>query len=259
MNYFYNTLLALVQPIPFCLLLLFAMAALSRPKSVKRMCFWMAVAVLLFCGNKWVVEGLARPLEGRYLPPDPIPEADCILVLSGGTLARLPPRSTVEVGDAGDRVLYGATLYRKGRAPRIICTGNVATGAIAVRPAAQDMAELLEMLGVPRAAIILETKARNTHEHATNLYPLLQEQGFKRVLLVTSAMHMPRSVGVFKQLCPGIEFVPAPTDFRATERVPAPWYHELTNVIPTPRDLLNFSEVMHEYFGIAYYRMRDWM
>jgi uncharacterized SAM-binding protein YcdF (DUF218 family) len=219
----------------------------------------MAVAALLVCGNGWVVGGFARHLERRYLPPDPVPQADCIVVLSGGTCSRIPPRTTVEIGDAGDRVLYAAYLYRQGRAPRIICTGGVATGGIALRPAAEDMAEFVEMLGVAKEAIIKETKARNTHEHATNLYPLLQERGFKHVLLVTSAVHMPRSIGAFRRLCPGIEFIPAPTDFRTTERIPAPWQHELTHLIPTPRNLLDFSEVMHEYLGIAYYWIRGWM
>jgi uncharacterized SAM-binding protein YcdF (DUF218 family) len=121
------------------------------------------------------------------------------------------------------------------------------------------MAELLRSLGVPSEKIIVETNARNTHEHATILYPLLKEQRFRHVLLVTSAMHMPRSMGVFKRLCPGIEFIPAPTDFRAPERIPAPWYRTLKGFIPTPQNLLNFSEVMHEYLGIAYYKLRGWL
>jgi uncharacterized SAM-binding protein YcdF (DUF218 family) len=72
-------------------------------------------------------------------------------------------------------------------------------------------------------------------------------------------MHMPRSVGSFRRLCPGTEFIPAPTDFRITERVPKPWYHELAALIPTAANLKSFSEVMHEYVGIAYYRVRGWM
>ena len=119
--------------------------------------------------------------------------------------------------------------------------------------------ELLQNLGVPKEKIILETKARNTHEHATILCPLLGEQRFQHVLLVTSAMHMPRSMGVFKRLCPGIEFIPAPTDFRAPQRIPLPWYRRVTGFVPTPQNLLNFSEVSHEYLGIAYYKLRGWL
>lgn len=72
-------------------------------------------------------------------------------------------------------------------------------------------------------------------------------------------MHMPRAMGVFKKDCAGIEFIPAPTDFRITERIPTPWYQDLKGLVPTPLNLLLFSEAMHEYVGIAVYRVRGWM
>jgi len=98
----------------------------SPPRSqlFARLCFWLGLAVLLICGNLWVVEALTRNLEWKQLPPDPVPEAHAIVVLSGGILRHVPPRPTIEVGDAGDRLLYGAHLFRQGRAPHIICTGK---------------------------------------------------------------------------------------------------------------------------------------
>jgi len=259
MSFLYSILLKLLYPTSLCLLLLGAAALFRKRAVICRVCFSLAVAVLLVCGNGWLVGGITRHLEWRYLPLNPVPQADCILILSGGILGRIPPRPTVEVADAGDRVLYGAHLFRQGKAPQIICTGNVATGGVAARPAAEDMAELLEEINVPKDSILTETNSEDTHQHAKNLYPMFQTRGFKRVLLVTSAMHMPRSVGTFRRLCPGIDFIPAPTDFRVTERIPAPWYHQLTALVPTPRHLLDFSEVMHEYLGMAYYRLHGWM
>jgi uncharacterized SAM-binding protein YcdF (DUF218 family) len=120
------------------------------------------------------------------------------------------------------------------------------------------MAEFLQMLSVPAEVIIKETRARNTREHARNLQALFPERGFRRVLLVTSAMHMPRSMGVFRRLCPGIEFIPALTDFRVVKSTGA-WYTQVFAPIPTPHQLMNFSEAMHEYLGIAYYGVRGWM
>jgi len=179
-------------------------------------------------------------------------------VLSGGIRGRVPPRPTVEVSDGGDRVIYGAYLYRQHKAPRIICTGNVATGGVAPRPAALDMAEFLEMVGVGAEAIITEIASENTHEHAKNLRAVFQKQGIKRVLLVTSAMHMPRSVATFRRLCPEVQFTPAPTDFHCTQASPTAWYRKLTGFIPTPSHLLAFSAVMHEYLGIAWYKFKGW-
>jgi uncharacterized SAM-binding protein YcdF (DUF218 family) len=193
------------------------------------------------------------------LPPvvGGLPIADVILVLGGGTWPKILPRPTVEVAEAGDRVLYAAYLFRHGMAHRVLCTSGVATGGIASRPAAEDMAELLENIGVPPGAILKETMSSNTHEHAANLPALLKEHAFKRVLLVTSALHMPRAMGVFKRSCPGIEFIPAPTDFRVVD-VERPWYREIINLIPTPSSYVQFSETMHEYLGLAYYWLRGW-
>jgi uncharacterized SAM-binding protein YcdF (DUF218 family) len=259
MSFLYNLFLELLYPTSLCALLLVAAAVFRKRQKLSRVCFWAAFAVLMVCGNGWLVGGMTRHLEWQYLPPSHVPEADCIVILSGGIMGQTPPRPMIEVGEAGDRVLYGAYLYRQGKAPRIICTGNVATGGFAARPISEDMADFLEMLGVPKAAIITETKSGNTHEHAKNLYPVLRERGFTNVLLVTSAMHMPRSIGTFRRLCPGIKFVPAPTDFRETVEIPRPWYNSITALIPTPKHLSDFSEVMHEYLGMEYYRMRGWM
>ncbi len=259
MSFLHSVLLKLLYPTSLCVVLLLAAAGLRKSKALSRVCFWLSVAALLVCGNGWLSGGLIRNLEWQYLPSNPVPEADCIVILSGGVMSRTPPRPTIEIGEAGDRVLYGAHLFHQSKAPRIICTGNVATGGFAARPVSEDMADLLETLGVPKEAIITETKSGNTHEHAKNLYPVFQERGFTNVLLVTSAMHMPRSIGVFRRLCPGIEFIPAPTDFQVTERIPKPWYSEVATIIPTPRNLSDFSEAMHEYLGIAYYKLRGWM
>ena len=258
MSFLYSLFLKSLYPTSLAVLLLLASAVLRKREKLRRALFWMAVVILLVCGNGWVGEYSIRNLERRYPSPNPVPEADCILVLSGGTLAKIPPRPTIEVSEAGDRVLYGACLFRQHRAPRILCTGDVGTGGIALRPAALDMAELLESVGVPKEAILTEVEARDTHQHARNLEPVFKERQFKRVLLVTSAMHMPRSVGVFRKLCPQVEFIPAPTDFRVVD-FPLPWYRELAELIPTPIHLVNFSDMMHEYLGIAYYKLRGWM
>ena len=220
---------------------------------------YLAVLILLVSGNGWVVGAMSRQLEWRYLAPEPMPAADAIVVLSGGVLTKTPPRATVEVNDSGDRVLYAAALYRQGKAPLIVCTGNVGTGGVKARPEAEDMAELLQSIGVDERAIVNELKAQNTHEHAVNLCPMFEQRQIKRVLLVTSALHMPRSMGVFQHSCPAVEYIPAPTDFRNTTGAPVVWYREAMNLLPTPRRLLDFTNAAHEYLGLTYYRLRGWI
>ena len=258
LGFVYSVLLKLLYPTSVALVLFLA-AAVVRRAALRRLFYGLALAVLLICGNGWVVRALVLPLESMYPASDPVPGADAILVLSGGIHARTPPRPTVEVSEAGDRVLYGAELFRRGKAPQIICTGDVGTGALGTHPEAEDMAELLRMIGIPDTAIFLETKAQNTHEHAINLCPIFAERKIHRVLLVTTAMHMPRSIGVFRQSCPAVEYVAAPTDFRVTSGPPAPWYRHVIDPLPTPQSLADFTSVSHEYIGLLYYRLRGWL
>ncbi len=258
--FLYSILRMLFYPTSIALILLVASAVTLRQRpNLSRRCFWLAIATILVCGNGWLVGSLTSHLERKHLAPVPVPDADAILVLSGGIWAKRPPRPTVEIGEAGDRLLYGGYLYRQKKAPALICTGGVATGGLTLRPIADDMSELLQILGVPPEAVITEGESGNTREHARNLVPIFAKRGDKRVLLVTSALHMPRSLGVFRKACPSIEFIPAPTDFRVTDPVPHPWHRKLPGLIPTPSSLQAFCEVTHEYLGMAYYRLRGWM
>lgn len=258
-GFLYSVLLQLLNPAVVATALLLAAALLRRRQAARRLCFALALGVLLVCGNGLVVHRMVRALEWQHLPPDPVPSADAVVILSGGMRAQNYPRPTVEVSETGDRVLYGAELYRRGKAPVVISTGGVGPGSVARRPEAEDMADLLEMVGVPRPAVVLETESQNTHDHALNLCPMFVERRIGRVLLVTSAMHMPRSLAVFRRGCPQVDYVPAPTDFRATRPLSGAWYRTAAAMLPTPRNLMEFSDATHEYIGMLYYRLRGWI
>ena len=258
MSFAYSIFLKLLHPTSLSLILLLGSAVFRRRERVRRGLFWGGIGILVICGNGLLWRGPSRHLERQYLPVGPLPKAEAILILSGGVERRLPPRPTVEVGEAGDRLLYGAYLYRSGLAPVVICTGGSATGGAGSRSLAAEMVEFLSLLGLPKEKMLTEGESSNTHEHAVNLGPLFKERKIKRVLLVTSALHMPRSVGVFRRLCPEVEFIPAPTDFRVVDQ-PRPWYREVAGMIPTPGNLVGFSEMFHEYLGMVEYRVRGWM
>ncbi len=259
MDFLYNILLKLLYPTSLAVVFLLGSALFRNRKIVHRIFFWTGLAFLLVCGNGRVSGWMIKRLESQYPPSDPVPMADCIVVLSGGTVSKVPPRPSIEINRGGNRVLYAARLYRDGKAPLVVCTGGLATAGPDPRAYADDMAELLEFFGVPKSAILTERKAENTHEHAQNLEELLEQKKLKRILLVTSAIHMPRSIAVFKRLCPGREFIPAPTDFRVTVGFPKPWYHRLVGFIPTPKNFDDFSEASHEYLGMLYYQMKGWL
>ncbi len=119
-------------------------------------------------GNRLVSMALVRALEWRHpaLSETTLPSADAIVVLGGGTRQWLAPRPWHEVGEAGDRVLYAARLYRAGVAPVVVVSGGQGTldnpGTVSEANAMQDM---LVDLGVPDEAIVVEGVSRNTYEN----------------------------------------------------------------------------------------------
>jgi len=259
LSFLYSVLVACLSPVTPIALLLLTAIVFRRHARISLLCSTLAFTVVLICGNGWFVGAMMRSLESASVPLEQSAVADAIVVLSGGTLPAIYPRTTVEVTDAGDRVLYAAELFRQHRAPRVVVTGGVATGGIKERPAADDMADLLERLGVDRSAVIIERNAQNTHEHAVNLCPMLARTNIRRVLLVTSAVHMRRSLGVFRHTCPALDYTPAPTDFRSVRGVPVPWYRHLARIVPTVHSMVDFSDVAHEYLGLLYYRAQGWL
>lgn len=219
----------------------------------------LAIALIWVAGNEWVASTLTRSLEWQYLPPEEFPDADVAVILSGGTAAKLYPRSTVEVDGAGDRVIYGAHLYHQGIVPKLMVSGGAVPYVGESITEADQMTELLLMLGVPEDAIWQETYSRNTYENAYYSREFLDEKGINRILLVTSAFHMPRSVMIFEQQ--GFEVIPAPTDYSITqegwEQLWAPdFVDQLLNLFPSASNLNSTTHVLKEYLGLFLYRLR---
>jgi uncharacterized SAM-binding protein YcdF (DUF218 family) len=220
----------------------------------------LALLGLWLGGNKIIANGLARSLEWQNIPPEELPQADVIVVLGGGTDPIEYPRRTVEINSAGDRMFYAAQLYKKGKAPLILLSGGtIAFQGIKESSPAEDMGVVMEMLGVPQQAIWLETKSRNTYENSIFCEKMLKEKGLQHIILVTSAMHMPRALGLFRHQ--GLDVTPAPTDFTVTQ---TGWEHlmepsietQIINFFPNTSNLSLTTRVLKEYFGLFYYKIR---
>lgn len=231
----------------------------------------LALIVLLLGSNTWVADGLVKSLEWQQIPAGKLPTADAIVVLGGATKPAFPPRPAVDLSEEGDRVFYGAQLYREGKAPVVIASGgrifwhgggsdppNVAKASLSE---SADMAEILKTLGVPTSAILQDPTSLNTYQNAVNVRQIMKERGIRRVLLVTSAMHMPRSLRIFQRL--GIEVIPAPTDFQITqqeldEHNSSPQATVLS-LLPDADRLEMTTRALKEYIGSLVYRLRGWL
>lgn len=223
-------------------------------------CIVAAILVLFVAGNGWVANTLMQSLERRYTLPNPLPTADMIVVLAGGKCPQFRSNHPVDPGEGGDRLAYGDYLFRMGKAPAILCTGGTGAGDVSGRAAAEEMKAFYQMRGIPDDAIIVEDKARNTREHPMYCVPILRERKVKRILLVTSASHMPRSVAVFHRFDPELEIIPAPTDFQSAEINKQTVIWTVIRLLVPKSDSLDLTTTaLHEYVGIAYYTVRGWM
>lgn len=221
----------------------------------------LALTILLVGGNGWVASWLLRSLEWQNIPAAELPQADAIVVLGGATKSALAPRPGVDLSEAGDRVLYGAQLYRQGKAPWLVLSGGRIDWRGAGAPESADMAEIVKRMGVPQSAILQDPASLNTYQNAVNVRQILQSRQLKRILLVTSAMHMPRSLKIFERQ--GIEAIPAPTDFLVTESdfemLDSSPQAVLLNLFPDVDHLSETTRVIKEYVGLAIYRLRGWL
>ncbi len=245
-----------------CILLIIAFAGDYR-RSWRKWFILTALVILWLGSNRWVSYALARSLEWQHLPPDPMPRAEVIVVLGGGTEPADPPRPMTAINSAGDRVLYAARLYQEGYAPIILASGgNLDFSTDRGSTPAEDMTELLILMGVPREAIWQQNESQNTYEDTLFSVEILTENGINDVILVTSALHMPRSIALFENQ--GIDVIPAPTDFTITEQnwrsTFRPHVDEfLIFLLPNASSLGLTTNALKEYLGFLVYSLQGWL
>lgn len=243
-------------PLPLALLaiLLGAFLLWKQWRIVGAALIGMAVLGLYLLSTPAISDELAGSLERQYgpVPADELPRTDAIVVLGGGVLPPARPREGADLGHAADRVWHGAALYRAGRAPLVITTG--------ARPyvdrgesAADATRDLLQRLGVPESALLVRGDSTSTREDALTVREAMEQRQLEDVLLVTSALHMPRAVATFRAA--GIRVWPAPTD----HEVVRPARRAVWTWLPYHQAFVRANRAWHEYAGMLYYRLRGWV
>ncbi|WP_413295583.1 YdcF family protein [Synechococcus sp. MIT S9452] len=220
---------------------------------------WLVIAVPAM---PVVSDALLRQLEDQAaaLTPKTIPQADAVLVLGGGIRPAPAKGLGVEVNEAGDRLLCGVRLWKQGTAPVLITSG----ARVSFKPNDPIAAEavlsqqLAEELGVPASAVLLNDQARTTAEEAQRINQLAADQGWKQLILVTSAFHMPRALASFQQQSE-LQIIPVACDYRLdpqSKDQAFSWQALLINVMPNSDSLKQTTQVLKEHLGLLVYKVR---
>lgn len=218
----------------------------------------LALFVLWMLATPLVGHALAHHLERRFpaLEIHQLPSADAIVLLGGALSGASPPmRPTFDLNSAADRVWFSAALYRAGKAPRVLVSGGNQPGYAGIQIEALAMQSMLLTLGVPASALRLEGRSRNTVENAAESLDLVHAVRAKRVLLVTSAMHMPRAMKIFQSAArgAGVTIMPASTDVEALPES----LHPLGRWLPDAASLYLSTRALKEYLGLLFLFFED--
>ncbi|MGE0766544.1 MAG: YdcF family protein [Hyphomicrobiaceae bacterium] len=247
----------LVQPSTLIWLLLVAglmrarsPRALSRRQGM-RLC-WTAASLLMIAGLSPLASWAMWPLEARF-PVAHVPPGNRgysgIIVLGGGEDgSNSARRGLLHINEAGDRITTASTLAFRLPDARLVFTGAAVSLTQAKPDSAAAVRDYWLSIGIPAARIVVEDRSRNTFENATLTYALLKPTRAKRFLLVTSAAHMPRAMGAFRQA--GFDVDAFPTDFRTSiEDEPLDLFASF------PAGLKRLDEATKEWIGLVAYRV----
>ncbi|MER2266633.1 YdcF family protein [Methylobacterium oxalidis] len=189
------------------------------------------------------------PLEERFpaFVDDGTPLAG-IVVLGGGIDSGLSEaRRQIVTNDAGERPIYLADLARRYPNLRLVFSGGSGSLSQGLSEA-ELVGRMSEVIGVPRTRLILEHRSRNTRENALLTADLVKPKPGERWLLVTSAWHMPRSVGCFRKA--GFSVVAHPVDYRTRGFADALRFSSFAS-----DGLLQLDLAVKEWIGLLAYRL----
>ncbi len=212
---------------------------------------------LLFVSVAPVGALLIQPLEGRFPePPADMPPPYGIVVLGGAIDDEISAaRGQTVFDEGGARLTEAAILARRYPQARLVYTGGSAALWDAHSTEAPEARKLLVALGVEPSRIAIEDKSRNTDENARFTAALVHPQADQVWLVVTSAYHMPRAMGLFRKA--GFAARAFPVDYRALGDA-RDWRLDLD----PSRGLSLFDLAVHEWIGLIAYRVSgridDW-
>ena len=219
--------------------------------------FFLAVALFMsLIGSTSIPGWLLANLERQGLRPslEAIPSADAVVSLGGSVQPSRYEANGLDLTAAGDRIIMALELMRQGKAPALVIGGASHLFNGTERVEADLVRQWLQNWKIPAGPIHSLGGCANTHEEAEKVAALARQHGWKKVLLVTSAYHLPRASATFRKAGVAVEGVPC--DFQTMVSIETPSSYTL---VPRYQGFLKTSLFVHEQIGWAVYRWRGWL
>jgi uncharacterized SAM-binding protein YcdF (DUF218 family) len=213
----------------------------------------LALLTLYVCSTEPVANGLQQLVEAGMESTYRAEATYDVVIILGGALDPAATELTgrPEYNGASERLLRGYELLREGRARQALLSG----GPLEARPGhpveAEVLAEQLRTWGIAAERLYAEGGSRNTRENAVEAERVVRAQGWQRLLLVTSAAHMPRAHGCFAAV--GLRPDTLVVDVRAH-----PWRLHPAMWQPRAVYLAQSTDALRELTGRVVYRLRGW-
>ena len=194
---------------------------------------------------------LLSPLEQRFIRPENLPNKIDGIIILGGSINQKESAAwgTLESNSSSERITKGAALAKMHPKTQIVFTGGSGLVMGTDLTEAEIAEQMLVELGLDKSRIVLEDKSRNTYQNATLTKKELNDNINGNWILITSAFHMPRSVGVFRKV--GWNTIPFPVDFKS---LPAEHRHFRFGF---EKNMKNLELAIHEWIGLAAYYYTD--
>jgi uncharacterized SAM-binding protein YcdF (DUF218 family) len=211
----------------------------------------IAILVLLAAAALPLGVLLIAPLEDRFpLPPSDLQPPEGIVVLGGAIDDQVSAaRHETVFDEGGERLTEAVILAKRYPQARVVYTGGSASFTGAVSTEALQARKFMSQMGIAPERVTIEDKSRNTDENARFTAAIVHPQSPQRWIVVTSAFHMPRAMGVFEKA--GFHPIAYPVAFRTRGR----WPEDLRLTFEPVRNLRTFEIAVHEWIGLAAYWM----
>lgn len=250
---FSKTIDFLLSPLVWILIVL--IAGFRAKKSINRKVYLsMASTMLIFFSNSFISGIAFRAWEGEPIPLESLSVYQTGIVLTGVAMTKKNAPDRVFFAKGADRVMHTVELYKAGKIKNILISGG--SGAILNKeiPEAQKLKKAFLYSGVPDSVIFLEDRSRNTVESARYSKRICDSlQLGSKYLLITSAFHMPRSMGCFRKA--GINTEPYSVDYYTSD----PGFTPGEMLIPSEYALYRWGVLIHELAGYVIYKLMGYI